>query len=194
MWLYCLDVGCFSQQSWSARFAKKMPQIWRAEELKYLDECHDHWAVLVYFTCEYGWLKYCIKLLIANGKRSTKLPVKQKKTLPVHVNSSSLIPSPYSLFVSANQYEHNEGLLILSSDWQQFSASPSYEHLASAVVLLFYSQVSCDDKQGEWKVNALTSNNLQRLLTNQRPASQNGAKHFCQMGGNCGFYLLFPEK
>ncbi len=106
------------------------------------------------------------------------------------MNSSSLIPSPCSLFVSANRNEHYEGLLILSSDWQQFSASPSYEHLASTVVLLFYSQVSCDDKQGEGKENELTSNNLQRRLANQQPASQKGAKHFCQNGWKLWILLV----
>lgn len=41
------------------------------------------------------------------------------KALPVHVNSSSFIISPNSLFVSANQNEH-KGPSILSSDWQVF--------------------------------------------------------------------------
>lgn len=152
-----------------------------------------HWAVLVYFTCEYGCLKYCICLLQMEQEAQNTL---LNETLPVHVNSSSFIASPL-LTVCLRQSKWAQRGSDDSLQWltAEFSASPSYEHLASAVVLLFYSQLSCDDKQGEWKVNALTPNDLQRLLTNQWPALQNGAKHFCHMGKNCGFYLwLFPEK
>lgn len=194
MWLYCSDVhptGCFIPAVLECTFAKTMAQIWRAAEVK------ESWwrprSLSSSFTLHllfwvFEILHQTAYLQMEKEAQNTLL----NKALSVHVNSSSLIIFPNSLSQPIKMSTRVRQLSPMTDNSFLRPHPLSTRHLQLCCFFIF--RLSCDDNQGEWKLNALTLNNLQRLLTTSDRRQKNGEKHSCLMGWICGFYLLFPEK